>query len=135
MDSLILKVVSKFLLVLMLAFSIFILFRGHNNPGGGFIAGLIAACAFSLYVMANGAVATKRILSLDMRYWLAIGLFCCVGSGLLACFSGQPFLTAVWAEDYVMPVGSPVIFDIGVYLSVVATVLMIVFSLEEKLSK
>lgn len=135
MNSLILKTATKFLLALMLLFSIFILFRGHNEPGGGFIAGLITGSAFALYVMAYGPVATRKLIHIDLRYLLSFGLSCALLSGLIGLFNGKPFLTGTWLKttigNTVIKIGTPLLFDIGVYVVVVAAILMVIFALEE----
>jgi multicomponent Na+:H+ antiporter subunit B len=120
----------------MLLFSWFILFRGHNEPGGGFIAGLITASAFSIYLMAHGPNKARQLLFLDLRYILAIGAASALTSGLIGILNGKSFLTGVWAHLHVLTfsitLGSPILFDIGVYLVVVSAILMIIFALEEK---
>lgn len=132
MNSLILKIATRLILILMLLFSVFLLFRGHNEPGGGFIAGLVAASAFSLYVMANGPASLKKILYFDMHYWLATGLSCCLVSGMIGVFSIKPFLKGEWLHMGIVQIGTPTLFDIGVYVTVIAAVMMIVLSLEQK---
>ncbi|HYI68762.1 MAG TPA: MnhB domain-containing protein [Skermanella sp.] len=67
MDSLILRTATRLLLSLMLLFSFFILLRGHNEPGGGFIGGLIAASAFALHSIAFGPRALRDLLVFDPR--------------------------------------------------------------------
>jgi multicomponent Na+:H+ antiporter subunit B len=136
MNSLILRTATKFLLALMLLFSIFILFRGHDEPGGGFIGGLITGSAFALYVMAHGPIATRKLIRIDLRYLFSIGLFVSVASGLVGLLSGKPFLTGTWLkltiDKNIFKLGTPVFFDIGVYIVIVAAILMIIFALEEK---
>ena len=83
MSSLILKTTSGFLLVLLTLFSVFILLRGHNEPGGGFIGGLLVASAFSLYALAHGAGASRRLLRLSPRTLFAVGLALALASALL----------------------------------------------------
>ena len=60
--TIILNTAARFLMPLQLMFSIFLLLRGHDEPGGGFIAGLVAAGAFTLYLFAFGVSATKEVL-------------------------------------------------------------------------
>jgi multicomponent Na+:H+ antiporter subunit B len=74
MTSLILSTAARYLLPLLLLFSLFILVRGHNEPGGGFIGGLIAAAAFALNAIAFDAGTTRRTLRLDPRMLIPIGL-------------------------------------------------------------
>ncbi len=130
MESIILRTATKFILVLMLLVSLFTLFRGHNEPGGGFVGGLIAASAFSLYLIAYGAEATRRLLPINLRYIISAGMICALVAGLIPMFDGEPFLTGKWLQW--LSLGTPLLFDIGVYLVVVGAILMIVLSLEEK---
>lgn len=130
MDSIILRTATKFLLVLMLVVSLVTLFRGHNEPGGGFVGGLIAASAFSLYLIAYGAEATRRLLPINLRYIIATGMICTLVAGIIPLFYGQPFLTGKWLPSIAL--GTPLLFDVGVYLVVVGAILMIVLALEEK---
>ncbi|HLW40594.1 MAG TPA: MnhB domain-containing protein, partial [Brumimicrobium sp.] len=62
MRSLILNTVSKILLPLLILFSVFVLLRGHNLPGGGFVGGLVASIAFILHAFANGLIETKKLI-------------------------------------------------------------------------
>lgn len=135
MFSLILSTAVRYLFPLMLLFSVFLLLRGHNEPGGGFVGGLVVAAAFSFYAIAYGVPAARRALGLDSRVLIGIGLLVAVGSGLWAVLSGQPFLTGLWAEP-VLPavgkVGTPLLFDVGVYLVVIGVMLTIIFTLAEE---
>lgn len=135
-QSLILRSATRFLLTLLMLFSLFLLFRGHNFPGGGFIGGLIGAGAFALYAIAFGPRATKRALRLQPCSLIAIGLAVALGSGLPSLLRGTPFLTSVWTDVHIgrhtAHVGSPLIFDIGVYLVVIGVTLAITLALEEE---
>jgi len=134
-NSLILKTATNFLLALMLLFSVFILFRGHNEPGGGFIAGLITGSAFALYIMAHGPVKTRQLIRVDLRFLTGIGISFAAISGLISAFAHKPFLSGLWMSIKIghttVKVGTPLLFDVGVYLVVVAVILMIIFALEE----
>ncbi|MEM9243431.1 MAG: Na+/H+ antiporter subunit B [Pseudomonadota bacterium] len=133
MNSIILRVATKFLIWLILLFSLFILWRGHNEPGGGFSGGLIAASGFSLYLIAYGTEATRRLIRIDLRYIIAIGLIFALSSGLISFLSHKPFLSGIW---FTLPLtdeklGTPILFDIGVYCVVLGSILMIILALEE----
>ena len=67
MNSLLLRTAARFLVTLLLLFSIFLLLRGHNEPGGGFVGGLVAAGAFALYGLASNVVEARRALRVDTR--------------------------------------------------------------------
>lgn len=135
-NSLILHTAALFLLPLQLILSIFLLLRGHDEPGGGFIAGLVATGGFVLYLFAHGVAATRRILRCDPRDLLAIGLLLGVVACLPSVLLGQPFLTALWgsiplASDTEIKLSTVLLFDIGVYFAVLGTMLTIVVSLAE----
>jgi len=72
--SLILSTATRLLLPLLLMFSIFLLLRGHNEPGGGFVGGLVAAAAFALHAIAYSVAATRRLLIIDPRALIGTGL-------------------------------------------------------------
>jgi multicomponent Na+:H+ antiporter subunit B len=133
-QSLIVGTTSRFLLPLLLLFSIFLLMRGHYQPGGGFVGGLVAAAGFALYSIASGVEEARRALRIHPRTLIALGLIGALLSGLLGIFWGGAFMAALWFP-YPAPVigliGTPLLFDVGVYLVVVGVVLTIVFNLAE----
>jgi multicomponent Na+:H+ antiporter subunit B len=135
MSSLILSTAARYLLPLMLLFSVFLFLRGHNEPGGGFIGGLVAAAAFALYAFAFDVAHARRTLRIDPHVLVAAGLTLALTSGLLPLVFGKPFLTGLWL-DAELPVigkaGTPLLFDLGVYLVVLGIMVMILFALAEK---
>ena len=137
MNSLILRTSTRLLLTLMLLFAGFLLLRGHNEPGGGFVGGLVAAAAFALYLIAEGPAATRRALHLDPRTMIAGGLLVAAGSGAMGLVIGQPFLTALWGELPLpglppITLGTPLLFDAGVFLVVLGVIQTIVLTLAEE---
>lgn len=133
MNTLVLRVTTRILVGLILVFSVFMLLRGHNQPGGGFVGGLIASTAFSLHVFVSGAEALRRLLRVDPRRIGAIGLGVAIISGLAGPFvEGAPFLTAAWIDVGGAAVGTPLLFDVGVYLVVVGAVLTFVLGIKEQ---
>lgn len=135
MKSLILSTTARALLPLLLLFSLFQLVRGHNEPGGGFIGGLVAAAAFVLYAIAYNVPAARKALRISPRVLIAVGLFVALGSGIVSLFLGQPFLTGQWGSTplpIIGKLGTPLIFDIGVFLTVVGSVLTIIFAAMEE---
>lgn len=135
MYSLILATAARGLMPLLLVFSVFVLLRGHNEPGGGFIGGLCAAAAFALYALAHDAAAVRRLLRVEPTRLMAAGLATALGAGLSGLLVGRPFLSGLW-DDTPLPVlgklGTPVVFDVGVYLVVVGVVLSILLPLLEE---
>ncbi|MCS6954164.1 MAG: Na+/H+ antiporter subunit B [Bryobacterales bacterium] len=137
MRSLILVTASRYLAPLLLAASVWILLRGHNEPGGGFAGGLLASAAFALKVVSNGVAAARRALRVDPHWLLGAGLLTALTSGLPALLAGRPFLTAGWIAVPLPAAGSwdagtVLWFDAGVYLVVLGAVLLIVFTLAEE---
>jgi multicomponent Na+:H+ antiporter subunit B len=135
--SLILSTASRLLLPLFLVFSIFILLRGHNEPGGGFVGGLIAAAAFALHAIAYDVEKTRTLLAIDTRSLIVMGLLLAMSSGMISLFIGEPFFTGQWVKLSFWPIGeldlgTPLFFDIGVYLTVIGVTLTIILSLAEE---
>ncbi len=137
MGSLILRTAARLLLVLFLQFSVFLLLRGHNEPGGGFVGGLVVSAAFALYALAYDVATARRLLWMDTRLFIWIGLLVAAGSGLGPLLQGRPFMTGQWGH-LVLPgiidlgLGTPLLFDLGAYLVVFGVTLTIIFSLEEE---
>lgn len=129
--TLILNAATRLLLPLQLLFSLFLLLRGHDEPGGGFIAGLVAAAAFALYLFAFGRRPLNRMLAVSPRDLVAMGLLLGVGSTLPAWWVGEPFFTAQWWSIPIIDfkASTVLIFDIGVYLVVVGSVLTAITAL------
>jgi multisubunit Na+/H+ antiporter MnhB subunit len=136
MESFILRVATKMLVGLILVFAFYLLFRGHHAPGGGFAAALVAGTGFSLFAITEGIQAVKQALRIGPRVCIAFGLLLAIAAGVPAVLAGQPFLTGVWwpagAVQGAVTVGTPVIFDIGVFLVVFGTIVVLVLHLEEQ---
>ncbi len=136
MNSVILRSATSLLFAVLLLFSVFLLLRGHDLPGGGFIGGLLAASAVALYAIAYGHAAAVRLLRVPPQALIGWGLVLGVGAGLLAAFQGEPYFTGQWLiftfAGVEWKLSSPLVFDVGVYLVVVGVVLTMVFALEER---
>jgi multicomponent Na+:H+ antiporter subunit B len=135
MTSTILQTATRVMMPILLLFAVFLLLRGHNQPGGGFVGGLVVASSFVLYSIAFGVDAGRRALLVRPRTLLGVGLLVALTSGLPALIAGQPFMTALWTEARLGPasvaLGTPLVFDAGVFLAVIGVVLTIVFTLAE----
>ncbi len=135
MHSMILSTATRYLLPLLLMFSIFLLLRGHNEPGGGFVGGLVASAALALYALALGLRPAQQILGIDPRSLIYFGLLTAVISGVLALFTGAEFMTGLWSTQAVPVIGklgTPLLFDVGVFLVVIGVTLTIIFALLEE---
>ncbi|MCG6966648.1 MAG: monovalent cation/H+ antiporter subunit A [Chromatiaceae bacterium] len=125
---------SRLLLPLALLVAIFVLLRGHNLPGGGFIAGLITAVALITQYLANGIAWTRLRMSPKLHPLIGIGLLIATATGLASWVFGYPFLTSTFSHVHWPLVGefelaSAMLFDLGVYLVVVGVTLAILLGL------
>ncbi len=133
MNTLVLRETTRILVALILVFSVFMLLRGHNQPGGGFVGGLIASIGFSLHVFVADAPALRRVLRTDPRRIGATGLGLAIASGLVGSLvGGAPFQTSAWTTIGGVKLGTPLLFDVGVYLVVVGAVLTFVLGIKEQ---
>jgi multicomponent Na+:H+ antiporter subunit B len=134
MKTLILQTASKYLLPLLLLFSVFILLRGHYLPGGGFVGGLIASIAFILHAFANGLPQTRVLMRIHPGFLMPVGLGLSFLSGIFPLFLHLPFMTGIWFAEKVAVIGSigtALFFDLGVYLVVIGATLTIIFTISE----
>jgi multicomponent Na+:H+ antiporter subunit B len=136
MNTLIFRTMAPAIVTVMLIFSVFICLRGHNAPGGGFIGGLIAAAAIAVLGIASGATAARKALRVDPLSIAGFGVLIAALSGLASLFTGSPFLTSIWAYwplgETTVPLSTPLVFDLGVYLVVFGTLAAIALALEEE---
>ena len=136
MNTLIFRTVAPFLTALMVLFSIFVLLRGHNEPGGGFIGGLIAASAMAIYGIAYGVQAVRRALWFHPMSIAGFGLLMSTLSGVVSAAFGVPYMTGLWFypsfAGIEVPVSTVTSFDVGVYLVVVGAITSIALALEER---
>jgi multicomponent Na+:H+ antiporter subunit B len=130
MNTLIFRTMAPAIAIAMILFSILVLLRGHNAPGGGFIAGLIAAAAIAIYAMAFGVGAARRRLRINPLAVSGAGACIAALSGLPSLVIEAPFLTGLWLPGDLF--GTPGLFDIGVYLTVLGAVSSIAMALEDE---
>jgi multicomponent Na+:H+ antiporter subunit B len=120
----------------MILFSIIILLRGHNEPGGGFIGGLIAASAWILTGIAFGAAEVRNEMRVKPGLMMAMGLLLAVLSSLPSFINGVDFMTGSWLKiplfDGSIKLGTPLLFDLGVYFAVIGFSLNVIFTLMEE---
>jgi multicomponent K+:H+ antiporter subunit A len=126
---LMLVVATRVLLPLALTVGTFIFLRGHNQPGGGFIAGLVVAIALIMQAMASGYTWTAQRLRLNAHTMLGLGILTAGLTGMGSLMFARPFLTSTFGYVHVPLVGefelaSAMAFDIGVFFTVVGTVLL-----------
>ena len=129
MHPMMLSVVTRVLLPLVVTAGIYILLRGHNLPGGGFIAGLIVAIAFIMQYMASGYGWAHSRARLDAQVMIGGGLALAGLTGVASWVFGRPFLTSTYGYVHLPIIGefelaSAMAFDIGVFFTVVGVVLI-----------
>ncbi len=139
MNSVILRVGTRYLAGLLLLFSIYMLLRGHNEPGGGFIGGLIGSTGFVLYAVACGTAEARAALRVLPQNIAVAGLGIALLAGIAAALFGDALFTGQWLflggskEEKGLPLSTVLIFDIGVYMVVFGSILTMVFAMEEEI--
>lgn len=133
-SSLLLMRAAPLVMPLATTVSLYLLLRGHNLPGGGFIAGLVLVVALILQAMALGARDVDRLLRPVLHRVLAAGLILAVSAGAAAMAFSHPFLTSAYRHPVLpvigeLPLASAMVFDVGVYLVVAAAALLMLMGL------
>ena len=136
MNTVIFRTLAPFLTALMLLFSVFVLLRGHNEPGGGFIGGLIAASALAIYGIGRGIQPVREALWFHPMTIAAFGLLLGCVAGLVSMVAAVPFMTGLWIYPSLfgveVPLSTVMLFDLGVYLVVVGAITSIALALERE---
>ncbi|WP_300457252.1 MnhB domain-containing protein [Desulfobacula sp.] len=131
MESVILKTATRLMVGLMLVFAVYLLLRGHHEPGGGFSAALVTGTAFALFAITEGPGRLRQAIRIRPEIISATGLTLGAGSGLPALVMGKPYLTGAWWSFNTLALGTPMIFDMGVFLAVLGAILAVLLALEE----
>jgi len=137
MNSVLLQAATRLLVPVQIVCAIYFFLRGHNDPGGGFIAGLIAASALTLHMLAYDKEETRRLLRMDPVVLMGFGWLLSFCGGLTGMVVGKPFMTSVVFGKITLPfvgkvlLGSVFMFDLGVMVLVTGMVLKVVFLLDE----
>ncbi|HIW35120.1 MAG TPA: Na(+)/H(+) antiporter subunit B [Candidatus Paenibacillus intestinavium] len=131
-----LQTATKILVFIIMTFSIYVLFAGHNNPGGGFIGGLITASALILLYIAFDLQSVRDIIPVDFKKLAATGVLIAVLTGVVSLVLDVPFLSQTYTYVDLPFLGktelaSAMIFDLGVYLTVLGTTMTIITSISE----
>ena len=129
-----LVVATRLMLPIAMMVGTYIYFRGHNLPGGGFIAGLIFAIAFVMQYLASGHGWTQSRKRVDYHSLIGFGVLVASATGLGSWVAGRPFLTSNYGYIHIWPleefeVATAALFDLGVFLCVLGAVLLALFSL------
>ncbi len=137
MESVLLKIAASHMRPLLIVLSVVVLYRGHNEPGGGFIGGLMLGSAFILYAMAYGVKKTQKSIFFDPVNLTGLGLLIALASGLPAILMGEIFMTGQWITlfsntFFELKLGTPLLFDVGVYFTVAGMLMLVMFSILEE---
>ena len=129
-NPLLVQAVTRLLLPFAVLVAIFLLLRGHNLPGGGFIAGLVLAAALVLTRVA-GVGPPPSLARMPWQSWIAAGMVLAIATGAAAMLLGFPFLTSTFGHPVLpvvgeVPLASAALFDLGVFLAVVGATLLAV---------
>ena len=129
--SLILTSITRAMLPFALLMSVYLFLRGHNQPGGGFVAGLLTAIAIVLQYLGGGMEWTLQRVRRSPQPWVAWGVLIAVGTGVIGMVSGSVFLDVTFTHVHAPVIGdielaTAALFDLGVYVTVVAAVLLII---------
>jgi multicomponent Na+:H+ antiporter subunit B len=135
-NDVILQTVAKAISFIILTFSIYVFFAGHHNPGGGFIGGLMTASSLVLLYLAYDKETMNKVIPIDFKKVTAAGLFVAVATGMGSFLFNVPFLSHTY--DYFdlgvlgkTELATALLFDLGVYLTVVGVTMTIILSIGE----
>jgi multisubunit Na+/H+ antiporter MnhB subunit len=122
-----LRAVSRPVTMLLVGMSIIVLLRGHDEPGGGFIGGLLAAAGFVVHGLAFGPLPARRLLRTHPLNLLAAGLLLAALSGVPGLLQGSAYMAAQWWGELLTlgKISTVLVFDVGVYLVVLGAVTLI----------
>ncbi|MBU5442732.1 Na+/H+ antiporter subunit A [Paenibacillus sp. MSJ-34] len=133
-NDVILRTISKVAIFIILTFSFYLFFAGHNEPGGGFIGALMTAAAFVLLSIAFGMNMFHLVVPVDFRKAMAFGLLTAFLTGIGSFVFGAPFLSHTFGHFHLPLLGetelaTATLFDFGVYLAVVGVAMSIIFTI------
>jgi multicomponent Na+:H+ antiporter subunit B len=130
-----LRLVDYILTPVLVMLAIMLFLRGHDYPGGGFIAGLTVAAAIELHILARGAPEVRKQMGGYLLPLVGVGLLAAVSAALIGLYGGG-FFKAMWLEFYFVglkfKIGTPQLFDLGVMLVVVGMAITFLLNLSER---
>lgn len=135
MPELYLRLLDRVLTPILLILAVYLFLRGHNAPGGGFIAGLVASVAFELQILSRGPDFVRKRLGPYLHPLMGVGLLCAVVAALIG-LSDTEFFESVWIKADIgaveLELGNPMLFDLGVFLVVMAIVVSFLLGLSNR---
>lgn len=131
------RFVARVMLPVLIVFSLMLMLRGHNEAGGGFVGGLVASSGVILMTLAYGPDEVRQRLKIDFLRLMFFGLLIVLFAGLLGLIIDGNFLQAEWWKPVIqgfgrLELGTPLLFDIGVYIIVLSVTSSIVMSMAEE---
>lgn len=135
MNTVIFQIAQPYVRVLLLSFAVVALLRGHNHPGGGFIGGLLAGMSIVLKGFAFDIDRVRAGLKISPTNYIVLGLVIIIFSFLPSMLAGTEFMKGLWLHiplpfGQELKLGTPLVFDIGVFFAVIGVTLMFLFSLK-----
>ncbi len=135
MNSTILQIAQRYVRFFLLVFAVIALVRGHNHPGGGFIAGLLAGLSMVMKGFAYDIEVVAKQMKFAPENFMALGILLILASTLPSMIDGTSFMTAYWLQLKVpllgeLKLGTPLLFDIGVFFGVIGITRLFFFSLK-----
>lgn len=135
--SLFFRYVARLMMPVLLLFSLFLLLRGHNQPGGGFVGGLVGSSSIILMTLAYGADEVRERLRVDFLRAMFFGLAIALVAGAVGFVTGIAFQDALWWKPFIqglgrLELGTPLLFDVGVYVVVFSVTSSIVMNMAEE---
>jgi multicomponent Na+:H+ antiporter subunit B len=136
-DSIFFKFVARVMAPVLVMFSVFLLMRGHNEPGGGFVGGLVAAGSIVLMALAYGPDEVRRRLRIDFLRAMFVGIVLSVAAGVVGMILGNSFQQGFWWTINLrgiaqIEISTALIFDIGVYIVILGVTSSIVMAMADE---
>lgn len=137
MNSTILQIAQRYVRFLLLLFAVVALLRGHNHPGGGFIGGLLAGLSIVMKGFAFDIDRVRQEMRISPPGFLFLGLIFVAASFLPSLLAGGSFMQGYWLKADLpllgeLKLGTPLLFDVGVFFSVIGVTVLFLFSLKKE---
>ena len=137
MNSIMLRLTASYLKYVLYLLAVLFFLKGHNTPGGGFIAGLMVASAFILDMLSHSLKDFSKSFKIRPLKIAVFGVLISLFSSILPVFFNQPFFYGLWLPAFDLPLvgtlhlGTPMLFDLGVFLTVLGFSVSIIYDLEK----
>lgn len=138
MNTFVFRLTAKVFLPIIAVLSVLVLLRGHHQPGGGFIGGLMLGLGFLFYAIGVDFARARQLMVLTPQHFIGVGLGFAIFSGFFGWFFHEPFMTGKWISLKLfglteIKLGTPLLFDFGVYFTVFGVFTLIMFTITKEL--